>query len=525
MKKKMTVAVCILAALVVFCGGCTLSTRDGLVDADDGATYYYVDGKMQTGWQITDSGTYYFSEQADAEYAEGAAYTGLCEIDGYRYYFDADGKMQTGWKKVDGSRYYFARRTGDGFPRGAAYTGIQWIDDNCYDFDLTGVMQTGWQTVDGSDYLFKKDASSTIPHGATLTGLHVVDGYRYYFDESARMQTGWQTIGDNTYYFEETASDDFPAGAALTGLQAVSDLYYYFDSVGRMQTGWLTISDKTYYFKQTASDESPQGAALTGLWEMDGSKYYFDETGVMQTGGVEVNGVMLYFNSEGQMVRNAGWKTINGNKYYYDPDTAMPVTGWQTIAGYDYYFNQGGILQTNRIVGSESGGYYYVGSDGIRCTSQEITYAVQFVMDHTTTDQTTAEKLKTCYNYLWKNYPYTRTYETPDASTMSDEAIAIFKNKTGNCYKYGAAFACIAKVLGYTSRVCVGQIHSRSGGMTPHGWCQIYQDGDWLYCDPDMQMNYPSRNVYMVTKAQYPYTHSITTTYQLTISNGEVSWT
>ncbi len=205
-------------------------------------------------------------------------------------------------------------------------------------------------------------------------------------------------------------------------------------------------------------------------------------------------------------------------------DADGKMTGWVYIDGYYYYYNSDGVLQTNKIVGSSSTGYYYVGEDGVRCTSEEITYAVKFVMDHTTSGQSNSEKLKTCYNYLWKNYPYTRTYETPNASTMSDEAIAIFKNKTGNCYKYAAAFACIAKVLGYTSRVCVGQISSRSGGMTPHGWCQIYQNGSWLYCDPDMQMNYPSRNVYMVTKANYPYKHSITTTYQLTISKGKVTW-
>ncbi len=218
-----------------------------------------------------------------------------------------------------------------------------------------------------------------------------------------------------------------------------------------------------------------------------------------------------------------GWKTISSKKYYFASNGKM-TTGWKSISGKYYYFNSSGVLQTNKIVGSKSNGYYYVDSSGVRVTSDEITYAVEFVMAHSDSSDSAATRLKDCYNYLWKNYPYNRTYETPDASTMSDEAVAIFKNGYGNCYKYAAAFACIAKVLGYESRVCVGKISARSGGMTPHGWTEVKVNGSWYLCDPDMQMNYPSRNVYLVTESAYPYNHTVTTKYTLTISEGKVTW-
>ena len=41
----------------------------------------------------------------------------------------------------------------------------------------------------------------------------------------------------------------------------------------------------------------------------------------------------------------SGWKTIDGNTYYYDPVTHQPVTGIQTVDGKIYYFDGDGIMR------------------------------------------------------------------------------------------------------------------------------------------------------------------------------------
>lgn len=41
----------------------------------------------------------------------------------------------------------------------------------------------------------------------------------------------------------------------------------------------------------------------------------------------------------------SGWKTIDGNTYYYDPTTHRPVTGIQTVDGKIYYFDGNGIMR------------------------------------------------------------------------------------------------------------------------------------------------------------------------------------
>ena len=41
----------------------------------------------------------------------------------------------------------------------------------------------------------------------------------------------------------------------------------------------------------------------------------------------------------------SGWNTIDGKKYYFDPETHTPVTGTQVIGGVTYHFNSSGVLQ------------------------------------------------------------------------------------------------------------------------------------------------------------------------------------
>ncbi|MCD7716859.1 MAG: transglutaminase domain-containing protein [Lachnospiraceae bacterium] len=154
-----------------------------------------------------------------------------------------------------------------------------------------------------------------------------------------------------------------------------------------------------------------------------------------------------------------------------------------------------------------------------------LTLAAQFIENNTTSDMTQRQKLDTCFSALLR-LSYTRTYDTADASNLSSFAEQLFVNRTGNCYRYAAGFACIAAVLGYDVRVNVGQITARGGGLTPHGWTEVCVDGVWYLCDPDMQAfnsNY-SGQYYMTSASAIGLTYAITTRYTLTIVNGTAVW-
>lgn len=322
------------------------------------------------------------------------------------------------------------------------------------------VSAVGWQIYDGSVYYYTDDG--------VVTGLCEIDGGQYYFSEEGKMLAGWQSVDGYEYYFDTTD--------------------------GRMATGWRTI---------------------------DGAKYYFFSDGTRTSGFQKVNGATYYFTSAGKAV--TGWKTISGARYYFASNGKMSK-GFTKIGKLTYYFSSAGKLQKNKIVGDGKSGYYYVDSTGVRVTTAEIKLAVKFVRKYTKSGWSNSKKLKACYNALWENYTYKRYYEAPSAKKMPTYANNMLSNKKGNCYRYAAAFAYIARVLGYDSRVAVGKISSSRGGMTPHGWTEVKTGGKWYMCDANMQRNYPKINSYMRTNKNYAYRHTCSERYTMTVKNGTVTW-
>ena len=191
------------------------------------------------------------------------------------------------------------------------------------------------------------------------------------------------------------------------------------------------------------------------------------------------------------------------------------TSGYDTVGKSAKYI----LVAKNKISGSS-----YYGSDGVLVSAAEIKQAVAFVNAHSSSSQSNANRLYACYQYLWQNYPYARYYDTPNISSMPGYANTMFSKKSGNCYRYAAAFAYIARVLGYDSRVAVGMISSASGGMTPHGWTEVKVGNTWYICDANMQRNIPSINSYMKTDSTYAYAHSCHARYTLTVSKGQVIW-
>lgn len=203
--------------------------------------------------------------------------------------------------------------------------------------------------------------------------------------------------------------------------------------------------------------------------------------------------------------------------------TSKPAVGWKKIGKYTYYFNSKGKKEVNKIVGSTKTGYYYVDKQGKRVTTKEVRQAVSFVRKYTKPSWSKSKKLKVCYDKLWKKYPYKRSYDGCSAKKMPKFARDMFTKKKGNCYRYASAFAYIARVIGYDSRVAVGKIGHRGGGTTPHGWTEIKSGRKWKKCDANMQRSYPKINCYMQTKYRFSR-QSCSKRYTLKVSNGKVSW-
>lgn len=247
---------------------------------------------------------------------------------------------------------------------------------------------------------------------------------------------------------------------------------------------------------------------------------------------------------DGQVQTNTAFSVLNINGMYsvVKPGTKNSIVyvfdanGIGTIYGknsfikityqgktYPYYIESGKILK-NCITGNKEEGYYYVDKNGVRSTAKEIKQAVSFVRKHTKSSWSKSKKLSTCYKYLWKHYSYQRFYDKPSAKKMPSYAQYMFSEKKGNCFRYAATFAYIARVIGYDSRVNCGSISSTRGGMTPHGWTEVKVDGKWYLCDANMQRNFPKVNSYLRTEKTYPYRHKSSKIYKMTLKYGKVIW-
>lgn len=225
-----------------------------------------------------------------------------------------------------------------------------------------------------------------------------------------------------------------------------------------------------------------------------------------------------FYNGEpanGEFVVNDG--TLNFIDGYH-------ARGYTTIGGKLYYFDENGSIMKNGIVGSKEEGYYYADENGVCCTSEEMRLAAEFMMNNCT-GSTLTERMKTGFMYMATNFPYNRTYDHPTkASDIPPLAIDMFTNKKGNCFRYAACFACTARIAGYRTRVVVGDLLASGGYWTPHGWVEVYVDGKWKVCDPNMQMQ-----LYYLPYSQYMtdthnYTVRATVKYEVTIVDGVAVW-
>ena len=186
------------------------------------------------------------------------------------------------------------------------------------------------------------------------------------------------------------------------------------------------------------------------------------------------------------------------------------------------YFIQQGVIQKNKIGGGRVKGYAYMDEDGIVVRDKTVQLAVDYVIAHTKRSDSRKVKLRKCYNYLHTHYPYKRVYTGlyPKAGDMSDYAYEMFTEKKGNCHRYAICFAYIARVLGYDSKVVVGDCTARGGGWTPHGWSLVNNGKGWYVCDPDMELHH--LNSYM--RSGTPLATKVTRTCTLSVKNGKVIW-
>ncbi|MBQ8860087.1 MAG: hypothetical protein IJ015_01955 [Ruminococcus sp.] len=241
-------------------------------------------------------------------------------------------------------------------------------------------------------------------------------------------------------------------------------------------TDTTALKDTVYTYTLRCINE--KGATIS--YHITDTDYYYN--GKLADGAINVNGSTYNF-VNGKIKQ--GYVKINGNVYYYSST---------------------GVLQKNGVVGNSKDGYCYADASGkidysVRKAYSKngqdwnildgkaykvVTYSDRTLFrafkevdkalkGYDASKLTDAQKLKICFDYVKGAYieknpriPHYRGMDWPQIYAND-----MFVNGVGNCLSYGAAFAYMAKAIGYEKVYCC-----HSGG---HGWAEI----DGLIYDPE----------------------------------------
>lgn len=220
-----------------------------------------------------------------------------------------------------------------------------------------------------------------------------------------------------------------------------------------------------------------------------------------------------------------GWYNAGKNQKCYVVNGDR-VKGWYKIGSKYYYFEKDYTLAANKIAGSKADGYFYVDKSGVRVTSKEICQAVSFVTKYSSAKLSRPKRLQQCFKAIRK-YPYHHmSTAAPSAGQIPSYARYMFTAHQGNCYRYGSAMAYIGRVLGYDTRLAVGAVTARGphARLSPHGWCEVRTGNTWKMIDCSMQRFNLKKNLFMVTRAKYPYRLRCNKVHPMKVNKGKVRW-
>lgn len=232
--------------------------------------------------------------------------------------------------------------------------------------------------------------------------------------------------------------------------------------------------------------------------------------------------------SQYQVSLSAPWVNGNGAKVMFP--TWSDANGQDDIIWYEGTRSSNGVWSVtvdgarHRSPGSFST-HAYVMSNGKNTFAGAVSYSMNFSVQQSrlagdvnivlsqssngSTDPGT--QLRNSYNWVVNNISY-RTLPIPmqpETGYTSEQWYAIYgiEQRAGNCYCYAAAFAAVARQLGYDATMISGSVPLLAGGYGPHAWVELNINGVTYVCDPESQREYPNYGFYMVTYATAPYAY------------------
>ena len=212
----------------------------------------------------------------------------------------------------------------------------------------------------------------------------------------------------------------------------------------------------------SAATKKVSKATVTDGW--DGDRYY--QNGSYLKGWQDIGKKTYYFNKWGR--KQTGIQLIK-KKYYFFTTTGALVKTSRKIQGVNYYLNDKGHLEAYGVGKT----WYYPSGKKMTAAQQLdcITFrrARRWLNKLTKPSQTDAQKLLICFKWVKDHGYHKRRSWSYTEDWPARYANDHFLNTGGCCRSDGAAFAYLARAIGYTD------VYVCQDGKTEaaHCWAQI----------------------------------------------------
>ena len=337
---------------------------------------------------------------------------------------------------------------------------------------VCGMIVPGWQKVGTDDYYFLADG--TPPAGSRLQRGALQGKSANWYIVNGKAQhgfTGFFNYNGAEWYIEKGAVND-----KITALVNVNGVRKYVSGgkVATNLTALVNASDGIWFVSKGVVDTS-----YTGLVSSGDKKWYVVcgcvadyYTGLIDSGWYIKNGVVDETFTGLASLYNTDFYVKNGKV-----DTSYTgVFNWKNENRYVH----GGVADRTWRGAVTYGGSDWVVEDGVAVKvastyDRTLFRAFKEVEKATTPDMSMEQKLYKCFEYCMK-YPEKRP-RTPHYLGWDWPLLYandMFAGSGGNCCSYGAAFAFMAKAIGYSEVYACN-----SSG---HGWTEIngrVYDPEW----------------------------------------------
>lgn len=139
-----------------------------------------------------------------------------------------------------------------------------------------------------------------------------------------------------------------------------------------------------------------------------------------------------------------------------------------------------------------------------KASSSSLDKALQQILSSAVTDETDpAGQLKACFDFVVR---YMNSDEKPEISYRGRDWFpvsaveawaehALVLDFGGSCPEYSALFLMLARKIGYSGQLIVGETPRSGGGMTGHKWVELNLDGSVYVFDPYLEQNFVAKKI------------------------------